>query len=57
MGKAAESLKDKGAAVSAVPADYMQDSSHTPEHYCSGVGAVSAPLTPPVRADVANLNS
>lgn len=57
MGKAAESLKDKGAVVSVFPADYLHNSSHIPECSRSGVGVVCTPLTLPVRTDVANLDS
>jgi len=35
----------------------LHNSSHAPEHYCSGTGAVSALLKSPARADLANLNS
>lgn len=51
MGKTAEILKDKGAVVSVFPADYLHNSSHTLEHYPSGMGVVSTPLTLPVRID------
>lgn len=57
MGKATESLKDKGAVVSAFPADYFHDSSPTVECSCSGTEVVSFHLTLLARTNVANLNS
>lgn len=45
MGKATESLKDKGAVVSAFPADYFHNSSPTPECSCSGTEVLFIHLT------------
>lgn len=57
MGKAAESLKDKGAVVSVLPADCLHNSSHAPKRYHSGMGVVSVPLTLLARTGMANLDS
>lgn len=57
MGKATESLKDKGAVVSAFPADYFHNSNPTVECSCSGTVVVSFHLTLLARTNVANLNS
>lgn len=56
MGKASESLKDKGAVVSAFPADYIHNSSPTLECSHSGTGILFIHLTLLARTSVANLS-
>lgn len=57
MGKATESLKDKGAVVSAFAADYFHNSSPLLECSHSGTEVVSVHLMLLARNNVANLSS
>lgn len=57
MGKATESLKDKGAVVSAFPADYFHNSSPALDCSHSGTEVLFIHLTLLARTSVANLSS